>query len=213
MAPRSTCQCRVEKIPWRSERLPTLVFWPGESHGQRSLAGYSPWDCKESDTTQYAQLLLLNLLLPSHTAWWDLAQSKSAESRPPPPPRGRGFLASFLPAWWYLHHKGDVVGLWSSHDPITSPHTVPMRKGTRWVRESVCFISHGKGIPSVPKRQGSLLLRLRDHRWWHRPDPGKRKKGDTRRDRWGDGPSGPQEGEGPATPSPGPASPKLQDSF
>ena len=29
----------------------------------------------------------------------------------------------------------------------------------------------------------------------------------------GDGPSGPQEGEGPATPSPGPASPKLQDSF
>ena len=28
---------------------------PGESHGQRSLAGYSPWDCKESDTAEYAQ--------------------------------------------------------------------------------------------------------------------------------------------------------------
>ena len=25
---------------------------PGESHGMRSLAGYSPWDCKESDTTE-----------------------------------------------------------------------------------------------------------------------------------------------------------------
>ena len=25
---------------------------PGESHGQRSLVGYSPWDCKESDTTE-----------------------------------------------------------------------------------------------------------------------------------------------------------------
>ena len=25
--------------------------WPGESHGQKSLVGYSPWDCKESDTT------------------------------------------------------------------------------------------------------------------------------------------------------------------
>ena len=28
------------------------VFLPGESNGQRSLAGYSPWGCKESDTTE-----------------------------------------------------------------------------------------------------------------------------------------------------------------
>ena len=28
------------------------VFLPGESHGQRSLAGYSPWGCKESDMTE-----------------------------------------------------------------------------------------------------------------------------------------------------------------
>ena len=32
----------VGKIPWRRERLPTPVFLPEESHGQRSLAGYSP---------------------------------------------------------------------------------------------------------------------------------------------------------------------------
>ena len=31
---------------------PTLVFLPGEFHGQRSLAGYSPWGCKELDTTE-----------------------------------------------------------------------------------------------------------------------------------------------------------------
>ena len=31
---------------------PTSVFLPGESHGQRSLLGYSPWDPKESDTTE-----------------------------------------------------------------------------------------------------------------------------------------------------------------
>ena len=30
----------------------TAVFLPRESHGQRSLAGYSPWGCKESDTTE-----------------------------------------------------------------------------------------------------------------------------------------------------------------
>ena len=28
------------------------VFLPGKSHGQRSLVGYSPWDCKESDMTE-----------------------------------------------------------------------------------------------------------------------------------------------------------------
>ena len=32
----------VRKIPWRRAWQPTSVFLPGESHGQRSLAGYSP---------------------------------------------------------------------------------------------------------------------------------------------------------------------------
>ena len=41
----------VGKIPWRRVWQPTPVFLPGESHGQRSLAGYSPWDHKESDRT------------------------------------------------------------------------------------------------------------------------------------------------------------------
>ena len=36
--------CR--KIPWRREWLLTPVFLPGESHGQRSLVGYSPWGLK-----------------------------------------------------------------------------------------------------------------------------------------------------------------------
>ena len=42
----------VWKIPWRRKWQPTPVFMPGESHGQRSLAGYSPWGHKESDTTE-----------------------------------------------------------------------------------------------------------------------------------------------------------------
>ena len=41
----------VGKIPWRRKWQPTPVLLPGESHGQRSLAGYSPLDCKQSDTT------------------------------------------------------------------------------------------------------------------------------------------------------------------
>ena len=42
----------VRKIPWRGEWRPTPVFLSGESHGQRSLSGYSPWGYRESDTTE-----------------------------------------------------------------------------------------------------------------------------------------------------------------
>ena len=42
----------VGKIPWRREWLSTPVFLPGEFFQQRSLAGYSPWGHKESDTTE-----------------------------------------------------------------------------------------------------------------------------------------------------------------
>ena len=38
--------------PWRTAWQPTPVFLPGESHGQRSLVGYSPWGHKEPDTTE-----------------------------------------------------------------------------------------------------------------------------------------------------------------
>ena len=41
----------VGKIPWRSECLPTLLFWPGEFHGL-----YNPWSHKESDTTEWLSL-------------------------------------------------------------------------------------------------------------------------------------------------------------
>ena len=44
----------VGKSPRRRAWQPTLVFLPGESHGQRSLAGYSPWGRKESDVTDTA---------------------------------------------------------------------------------------------------------------------------------------------------------------
>ena len=42
----------VGKMPWRREWVPTPVFLPGEFYGQRSLVGYSPWGCKQSDSTE-----------------------------------------------------------------------------------------------------------------------------------------------------------------
>ena len=40
------------RFPWRRAWQPTLVFFPGQSHGQRNLAGYSPKGRKELDMTK-----------------------------------------------------------------------------------------------------------------------------------------------------------------
>ena len=42
------------KMPWKKAWQPTPAFLPGESHGQRSLVGYSPWGRKELDMTDVA---------------------------------------------------------------------------------------------------------------------------------------------------------------
>ena len=47
-----------QEVPLRREWQPTPVFLPGEFHGLRSLAGYSPWGRKESDTTERLTLSL-----------------------------------------------------------------------------------------------------------------------------------------------------------
>ena len=49
------------KIPWRRKWQPTPVFLPGKFHGWKSLVGYSPWGCKESDTTEQLHL---------HSKYW-----------------------------------------------------------------------------------------------------------------------------------------------
>ena len=50
-----------QEYPLEKGRRPTPVFLPGEFHGQRTLGGYSPWGCKELDTTE-AALTALNAL-------------------------------------------------------------------------------------------------------------------------------------------------------
>ena len=46
-------------------RLPIPVFLPGEFHGQRSLAGYSPWGHKDLDTTEQLSMQAHNYYLNS----------------------------------------------------------------------------------------------------------------------------------------------------
>ena len=59
-----------EDIPWRWERLPTPVFWPGEFQGL-----YSPWGLKQSDKIEWLSLLLLMVALvpiPRLSGIWGL---------------------------------------------------------------------------------------------------------------------------------------------
>ena len=51
------------RSPGEGYGYPLLVFWPGEFHAQRSLAGYSPWGHKELDATDQLILPLLNMIL------------------------------------------------------------------------------------------------------------------------------------------------------
>ena len=79
----SACQCRRHKrcsfdpwsgrIPWRRKSQAINVCLPGKFHGQRSLACYSPWDCKELNSNNkfleasWGSETLNNLF---KTLWW-----------------------------------------------------------------------------------------------------------------------------------------------
>ena len=56
------------RSPGEGRGLPIPEFWPGEFHGQRSLAGYNPRDCKELDKTEWLTLTLNTIWFKSVTA-------------------------------------------------------------------------------------------------------------------------------------------------
>ena len=60
----------VGKIPWRRECLPTLVFVPEESHGQRRVASYSPQCHKELDMKQISRLTCNIFITVSYLLHW-----------------------------------------------------------------------------------------------------------------------------------------------
>ena len=103
---KSSCQCRrskscrfdprVGKIPWRGKWQPTPVFLPRKFHGQRSLVGYSPCSCKESDTTEHNELSTTICALPfkAQPRYW---QIRAYFWRPPGVPR-----VNLLAAWTSL---------------------------------------------------------------------------------------------------------------
>ena len=118
-----TCQCRrcwrqgfspcVRKISWRRPWQPTPVFLPGESHGQGSLAGYSPWGRKESNMTAksltWLKQLRMHACTASQTNWEKEAQSHSILK----PARMLGIFQSglFVFRWGHLGPEKCITGL------------------------------------------------------------------------------------------------------
>ena len=95
----SICQCRRYGFgPWGKadlleKKMAThcIAFLPGKSHGQRSLAGYSSWGPKESDTAEW--------LNNSNTSFWPTTSSSSS-----PVPITQSLMAQFS----YLIHLENI---------------------------------------------------------------------------------------------------------
>ena len=90
----------VRKIPWRRERLPTPVLLPGKSNGERSLVGYSPWSCKESDTHEW-------LTLTFHQK----PGERYGRDSPFEPLEGNGSADSFISDFWFTKELTEDIFL------------------------------------------------------------------------------------------------------
>ena len=124
----------VGKIPWRRARQPTPVSFPGESHGQRSLASCSPWGHKGSETTERLSTYTYLCHEVPQTGWlktvkihcfmfWRLEA------------QNQGVWRASLPrkeTFWLVPRSGDVSVLWLVDDclhiivPLCMPLFVQM---------------------------------------------------------------------------------------
>ena len=88
----SVCQCRrckrhvfdpwIKMIPWRRKCQPAPVFLPGESHGQRSLVGYSPGGHKsQTHLSTYMHTTVLHSLRTWNHAYWGTTELKNPIQR------------------------------------------------------------------------------------------------------------------------------------
>ena len=109
-----TQETRIGKIPWRRAWQPTPVFLPWESHGQRSLVGYSPCGLKVSDTTEMIQL--------THMAWDDPGFLSRLW--------GEVLESSYHCAWW---QSGN-----GSESTMTMLHRLPYLAVSTWCCASAC---------------------------------------------------------------------------
>ena len=69
------------KVSWWRKWQPAPVFLPGESHGQRSLAGFGPWDGRKSDMTEW--ITFSSTLYRSQNCCWGSPQPRNTNNEKP----------------------------------------------------------------------------------------------------------------------------------
>ena len=105
------CQCRrrgfdplAREISWRRAWQPTPVFLPGESYGQRSLVGYSPWGHKELNIIKWLSTQKRkNCSLDRHTAIFKMNNPQ-------------GPTVQHRKLWWMLRGAPNGRGIWRRMD-------------------------------------------------------------------------------------------------
>ena len=153
------------KIPWRRDWLLTPVLLPGEFHGQRSLAGYSPWGCKELDTTERLTLALSHSQYPNEIgtiiglllqmgklkqqSFGNVSKWQCWDLNP-------GNLAEFQVSW-----NLRICGNNTHHYLAICP---PDRRNSCFLNK---FLSTRKHFPQTPKKmEGRVKITQRKHFSW-----------------------------------------------
>ena len=129
----------VRKIPWRRAWQSTPVFLPGESLGQRCLAGFSPQCCEESDMTE--------VTLQARTPWMMLDFLNSLHTLPP---QGQPSASA---GKFYLHKR--YVKLRAFHFQVQLPNPAIKPRFPAWQADSLPSKAPGK-----PKNSGVGSLSL-----------------------------------------------------
>ena len=111
----------VKKILWRRKWQPTPVFLPGESHGQRSLAGYSPWGHRELESIEQLSMRRVSGLA---------AQMFSYRAPIPALFKPLRAVGSSV-ATSHLPHKGSVQGSGLGQRPETAHFSLYQSYGQR----------------------------------------------------------------------------------
>ena len=68
--PETQVQSWVGKIPWSRKWQPALVFLSRNFRGERSMEGYSPWNCKKSDTIEPTKVATSRLKYDLPPTWF-----------------------------------------------------------------------------------------------------------------------------------------------
>ena len=127
-----------QEDPLEKEMATIPVFWPGKSHGQRSLLGYSPWGRKELDMSEQLNnskilmKLIFNLLIKYNQHYWNYF----------------AFLLYFIPLLpqtqpikslsWILFY-----GLWNLDSPTMTelkPSAVKAQSPSYWIIRELSWI-------------------------------------------------------------------------